>query len=252
MKTLAKICLDATLLAQRAEGEALPDGYAFQRAVAQLLRMPGMRCVQAAGLTRLWGFESASGAPHELDAAARMTPEAYVIEAKAGGSVSKADLAVFELKLTDFYFGRWRELTNQRWHPILICAAPPGDSLRRLAAHRGVVLCDPERLALPVIYHHATHPTSTGALPDQLVSELKRLVPRALETLQDRYRGDPSEGVLRLRPDGYTADELDDLLFIQDELTDEVLARYDRLAPGRLERRGAELARALVRARQAA
>jgi len=77
-------------------------------------------------------------------------------------------------------------------------------------------------------------------------------VPRALETLQDRYRGDLREGALRLRPNPYTADELEDLLFIQDELTDEVLARYDRLAPGHLERRGAELARALVRARRAA
>jgi hypothetical protein len=252
MKIFAKICLDATLLAQRAEGQALPDGYAFQRVVVQLLRLSGMRCVQASGLTTLWGYRSASGAPHELDAAARLTSDAYVIEAKAGGSVSKADLAVFELKLSDFYFGRWRQLTNQRWRPILICAAPPGDSLRRLAAHRGVILCDPERLALPVLYHHATHPASTDALPDQLVSELKRLVPRALETLQDRYRGDPSEGVLRLRPDSYTAVELEDLLFIQDELTDEVLARYDRLAPGRLERRSAELAHALIRTRRAA
>lgn len=252
MRTLAKICLDATLLAQRAEGESLPDGYAFQRTVAQVLRVPGMRRVQAAGLTTLWGFESASGARHELDAAARLAPDAYIIEAKAGGSVSKADLAVFEMKLTDVYFGRWRELLNQRWHPILVCAAEPGESLRLLAAHRSITLCDPERLALPVLYHHATHPTSAGALPEQLVSELKRLVPRALQSLQERYRGDPAEGVLRLRPDPYTADEVEDLLFIQDELTDEVLARYDRLAPGHLERRGAELARALLRARRAA
>ena len=203
MKTLAQICLDATLLAQRADGEGLPDGHAFQRTIAQSLRRPGMRCVQASGLTRLWGFESASGAPHELDAAARMQADSYVIEAKAGVSVSKADLAVFELKLTEFYFARWRELVEQRWHPILICAAPAGKSLRRLAAHRGVVLCDPERLALPVLYHHATHPTA-AALPGPLVSELKRLVPRAIETIQDRYRGDLDEGVLRLRPDPYS------------------------------------------------
>lgn len=251
MKTLASICLDATLLAQRVDGEALPDGHAFQRAVVGLLRRPGMRCVQASGLTRLWGLESASGAPHELDAAGQMLPSAYVIEAKAGRSVSKADLAVFEVKLTDFYFKRWRDLLDQRWHPILICAATPGDSLRRVAAHRGVVLCDPQRLALPVLYHHATHPSSAAALPEVLVSELRRLAPRALETLQERYRGDPAEGVLRLSPDTYSADELDDLLFLQDELTDEVLDRYDRLAPGRLERRGAELAHALVRARRA-
>ena len=113
-------------------------------------------------------------------------------------------------------------------------------------------LCDPERLALPVLYHHTTHPASADSLPDQLVSELKRLAPRALETLQERYRGDLDEGVLRLDPDPYTADELDDLLYPQDELTDEVLARYDRLHPGRLERRGVDLAQALIRARRAA
>src|SRR5204863_4947334 len=109
---------------------------------------------------------------------------------------------------------------QQRWHPLLICAAPVGSSLRRLAAHRGVVLCDPERLALPVLYHHATHPAPAQALPEPLVSELVRLAPRALATLQERYRGDLREGVLRLDPDPYSRDELDDLLFIQDELTD--------------------------------
>ena len=84
-----------------------------------------------------------------------------------------------------------------------------------MAAHRGVVLCDPQRLALPVLYHHATHPSSAAALPEVLVSELRRLAPRALETLQERYRGDPAEGVLRLSPDTYSADELDDLLFLK-------------------------------------
>jgi hypothetical protein len=120
-----------------------------------------------------------------------------------------------------------------------------------MAAHRGVILCDPQRLALPVLYHHATHPSSAGALPPTLISELRRLAPRALQTLQERYRGDPAEGVLRLNPDPYSADELSDLLYLQDELTDEVLARYDRLAPGRLERRGVKLAQALARARRA-
>jgi hypothetical protein len=44
-------------------------------------------------------------------------------------------------------------------------------------------------------------------------------------------------------------EQLDDLLYLQEELTHEVLARYDRLAPGRLERRAAQLA---VAARSAA
>jgi hypothetical protein len=85
-----------------------------------------------------------------------------------------------------------------------------------------------------------------------MVSELERLVGRAVEPLQHRYRGDVVARVLRLEPNPYTHGELDDLLFIQDELTDEILDRYDRLAPGRLERRGAELARVLERLRRAA
>jgi hypothetical protein len=43
----------------------------------------------------------------------------------------------------------------------------------------------------------------------------------------------------------YTSDEIDDLLFLQDEFTDNVLDRYDRLAPGRLEARAARLQRRL-------
>jgi hypothetical protein len=39
------------------------------------------------------------------------------------------------------------------------------------------------------------------------------------------------------------SEEIDDLLFLQDELTDNVLDRYDRLASGRLEARAARLKR---------
>src|SRR4051794_39359205 len=99
MRALASICLDATLIAQRTTDAALPDGHAFQRAVGGLLRRPGMRAVQQAGLTTLFGLPSASGAAHELDAAGRADAACYLIECKACWSVTKADLAVFELKL---------------------------------------------------------------------------------------------------------------------------------------------------------
>ena len=239
MRTLASICLDCTLLAQRASDAPLPDGYAFQRAVADVLRRPGLRTVQQAGLTTLWGLRSASGAPHELDAAGSADARGYLIEAKAGRTVSKADLAVFELKVTDFYFARAHVVVAHAWWPILVCAAPVPDSLRRLAAHRAVILCDPDRLALPVLYHHAIHPASARSLPQPLVSELRALAPPALASLQHRYHYDASIGGMVLRPSPYTHEQLDDLLYLQDELTDEVLARYDRLAPGRLERRAA-------------
>lgn len=72
---------------------------------------------------------------------------------------------------------------------------------------------------------------------------MSRLAPRAAASLQERYIPFPQHDSLTLRPCPYTRDEIDDLLYLQDELTDGVLDRYDRLAPGRLEARAAFLQR---------
>jgi hypothetical protein len=206
--------------------------------------------VQRAGLHTLWGLRAASGVAHELDAAARATARAYLVEAKATTQVGKGELAVFELKVTDYYFSRWERVAAHDWYPILTAAGTVSDATRRLAAHRAITLCDPDRLPLPVLYHHATHPATHDELPEVLCAELARLAPRALASLQRRYVPSPEQSALLLRPCPYTPEELDDLLFVQDELTDNVLDRYDRLAPGRLEARAAHLQRELHRARR--
>lgn len=201
--------------------------------------------MQRAGLHTLWGVPAASGAAHELDAAARAAGSAYLVEAKATSEVGKTDIAVFELKLTDYYFSRWERAGNHAWFPLLAAANAVSKSARRLAIHRSVILCDSARLPLPVLYHHATHPATLGKLPEDLRREITRLAPRAIAPLQRRYLARPDLGGLLLRPTPYTSDEIDDLLFLQDELTDNVLDRYDRLAPGRLERRASLLQRSL-------
>jgi hypothetical protein len=200
-----------------------------------------MRSIQQAGLHLLWGERAASGARHEIDAACRRDAAAYLIEAKAKAGLTKADLAVFELKVSDYYFSRWRSISSHAWWPILSTSGRADDGCRRLAAHRSIILCDPERLPLPVLYHHAAHPAARTHLPETLCRELVRLAPRALQTLQERYVPDTASGCLRLEPCPYTTSDLDELLFLQTELTDEVLTRYDRHAPGRLEGRGHRL-----------
>jgi hypothetical protein len=102
---------------------------------------------------------------------------------------------------------------------------------------------------LPVLYHHATHRSSAGRLPELHCAELRRLAPRALQTLQQRYVPDIEQGCLRLDPCPYTPTEIDDLLFLQDELTPEVIDRYDRLRPGHLDHRALWLRRHLERGR---
>ena len=158
MRALAEISLDLWLLAQRAPEAALPDGHTFQRAVGDLLRRPGLRSVQHAGLHTLWGLRSASGAAHELDAAARGGRTAYLVEAKATHYIGKSDLAVFEQKVTDYYFGRWQTVADHRWWSILASAGDVSDAARRVACHRSIVLVDRQRLPLPVLVHHATAP----------------------------------------------------------------------------------------------
>jgi hypothetical protein len=245
MPLLAEIALDMWLLSQRPEGKACPDGYRFQAAVADALSRPGTRYVQRAGLHTLWGIPAASGAAHELDAAAQAPGSAYLVEAKATNEVSKTDIAVFELKLTDYYFGRWERAGNHAWFPLLAAAGAVSESARRLAIHRSIILCDYARLPLPVLYHHASHPTTLGKLPEDMRREMMRLAPRAIAPLQQRYLARQDLGGLLLRPMPYTSDEIDDLVFLQDEFTDNVLDRYDRLAPGRLEARAARLQRRL-------
>lgn len=245
MRDLASLCLDLWLLGEDGALHPLPGGGAYQNAVARALRRPGMRSIQKAGLHTLWSFRAASGVEHELDAAARHGSAAFLIEAKATTNLTKADLAVFELKITDHYFARWRTVASQAWWPILSSAGPADDASRRLAAHRSITLCEPGPLPLPVLYHHATHPAARGRLPNTLCRELARLAPRALQTMQERYQPDLHAARLYLEPRPYTANELDDLLFCQAELTGEVLARYERLDPDRLAARALRLRRYL-------
>ncbi|MGH3116156.1 MAG: hypothetical protein ACRDQ2_03425 [Gaiellales bacterium] len=244
MRTFASICLDLWLLSQQPAGEPVPSGHAYQRSVATALARDGLRCIQQAGLHTLWAVRAASGVSHELDAATRGRGSAFLVEAKTG-EVAKGDLASFEQKVTDFYFARWRAVAAHAWSPIVATVVPAGEPARRLAFHRAITLCDPVRLPLPVLYHHATHPCSVPRLPSVLCRELARLAPRALQTLQQRYVPEPERGCLRLEPCPYTCTEIDDLLYLQDELSYEVIDRYDRLRPGQLDQRAAWLRRHL-------
>lgn len=236
MRTLASICLDLWLLSQCPEDEHGPSGHDYQRAVAAAIARDGLRRVQHAGLHTLWAGRSASGTRHELDAATRGRSRGFLLEAKAC-EVSKGDLAGFEQKVTDFYFARWRSLAMHQWWPIITTTVAAGEPVRRLAYHRALTVCDPKRLPLPVLYHHATHPASASQLPQPLCSELVRLAPNALQSLQERYAPDSEHGCLRLEPCPYTQVEIDDLLYVQDELSFEVIDRYDRLRPGALDMR---------------
>ncbi|HXY98555.1 MAG TPA: hypothetical protein VEI03_01055 [Stellaceae bacterium] len=106
--------------------------------------------------------------------------------------------------------------------------------------HRAITLCDPARLLLPVLHHHASHPATRDELPEDLCAKMVRLALRASASLQKRYVLCAKYHGLIPRPFPYAIIEIDDLLYVQDELADNVLDRYGRLVPGRLEARAAQ------------
>lgn len=233
---LAEIALDAFLAARYCVGGGLPDGRAWERAAGTLLQRPGLTRHQYAGLTTLFGNPSRSGCAHELDAVGSGWQGCVLFECKAlSAGVTKADVATFHLKTFDFYCGQLDTAADDRWWRLLISASPASDTIRALCLRTGVILCDPQRFPLPVLLRAAAHPAGDDALPIVKLRELLRLGEMSCQPLQEQWR--IVGGELRYRPIDWSRVDVADLLWLQDELSDDLFDAYDRFVPGRLERR---------------
>jgi hypothetical protein len=247
---LAEITLDAFLAARYCVGERLPEGRAWERAVGTLLHRPGLSRRQRAGLTTLFGSAASSGCPHELDGAATGWAGCLLLECKALNSgISKSEVATFHVKTFDYYCGQLDTAADDQWWRILVSASPAPDSVRSLCFRMGIVLCDPVRFPLPVLVRTASHAAGDDALPVVKLREILRLGEGPCQPMQAQWRIVDSE--VHFRPSSWSRQDLSDLLWLQDELSDDLFDAYDRFAPGRLERRIARI-EAAVSARERA
>jgi len=247
---LAEISLDAFLAARYCVGDGLPEGRAWERAMGTLLHRPGLSRSQYAGLTTLFGAPPLSGCAHELDGAASGWRGCLLIECKAlSGGVDKSDVATFDLKTFDYYCGQLDTAAHDHWWRILVSASPAHDAVRALCFRIGVVLCEPSRFPLPVLIRVAANPAADDVLAEVKLRELLRLGEAPCQSMQARWRIVRDE--IRFRPSRWTKQDLEDLLWLQDELSDDLFDVYDTWAPGRLERRVAELQQQ-IRARERA
>lgn len=239
---LTSLTLDAWLLATYGPSAGtLPDGRAWERAVTDSLRHPGIRRRQHAGLTHLFGQGSSSGCRHELDGAADGWAGRVVMEAKArADGLSKADVASFHLKSYDYYVGALPNASSDRWWQLLVSAGPVKPGLRRLCATHAIIVVEPGILPLPVLTWTAGRPEADRCLRDSLLQELLRIGGKAMASMQQRWAPD-STGGLRYDTTWWTPDALDDLAWLQQELSEDVLALYEKRAPGTLRRRAADL-----------
>lgn len=233
---LARITMDASLLARHAAVSGpLPDGRAWERAVGQLLCRPGLESRQYAGLTTLFGARSASGCGHELDGSARGWRGWVIVEAKSKAEgINKADIAVFGMKTFDYYCAQLPLAASEPWWRIIISAGPVSDNHRRLCLQEGIILCDPIHLPIPMLLSIASKPAADQYIDEVKLAELVRLGEQACEPLCERWKlGD--NGLLNFRAHRWRGTEMDDLLWLQEELTGDVLSLYDTYRPGRLE-----------------
>ena len=167
------------------------------------------------------------------------------IESKARITLDKSDVAVFHVKCFDLYreaASEYPEQTdNARWWPLLVSSEPTGEAVRQMCCDLGIVVCDPQRLPLPALLFAASRPNADDYLSEVHLGELVRLAEAACAPMQQRWRLDIDKREVSLSLDNIDSTEIADLLFLQDELTEDLLDAFDVHAPGFLEQRASHL-----------
>jgi hypothetical protein len=203
----------------------------------------------------LFGRGSASGAQHELDGVGQGHAIAAWIEAKACTTLEKAHAAVFHVKCFDLYRAAAAEFPEAtaaaNWWPMLVSSEPASDAARRVCCDLGIVLCDPVRIPLPALLHAAAKPNADDYLPEAPLGELVALAEPLCRPMQRRWRIDASTRTLTLDLKHASPESIGDVLYLQDELTEDLLDALDCHAPGHLERRARALGDRLPATRHA-
>jgi hypothetical protein len=241
---LAEFTLDVWLAARftpRPDGFA-PDGRTWERTIGNLLYRPGFTRRQGPGNHTLFGKLSASGVEHEIDGAADGWRGSVVVECKAtDGGITKGDVALFHVKVMDFYQKRITTACKEKWWRVLCGTAATSSAARATAVNLGLLICDPGRLPLPVLVRAAGRPSADMYLPESLLQEIVWLGERALRPQQERWPYHVQVGEIGFRPDLWKGSEIKDLIWLEDELSGHILDLYERHRPGSLERLAANL-----------
>ncbi len=233
---LPRVAFNAWLLASHGvEGNGIPEGRSWERAVLDQLSVPGLGERQQPGLTTLFGSGSYSGCGHELDASARGWAGRIVTECKAvAAGVSKNDVAIFDVKTFDHYAAEAPQVTGEHWWRLMVSASAVGEGVRRLCAAKSIIVVEPGRVPWPVLCWLAGRPSADAHLAEPLLREALRLGSRACASMQARWAYDGTGG-LRYDLTWWRPDDLDDLDYVQDELGHDWLDLLDIEVPGWLE-----------------
>jgi hypothetical protein len=157
-------------------------------------------------------------------------------EAKAHAApISKTALCCFDRKTFDFYVARRRAEHSGPHYRVFVSTEKCSALLCQYGFLYGIVVIDPTRIPLPLLIRMAGRPSADAVFSDVVLSELVRLGEPACASLEGRYVPD---GPRHLRFDLRSLDgrQLEDLLWLQESVTSDLLELVDAEAPGYFER----------------
>ena len=103
-------------------------------------------------------------------------------------------------------------------------------------------------MPLPVLVRAAGRPIADLYLRETLLQEVVRLGEPALLPMQERWAYERRDNEIRFKPRLWRSGEIRDLLWVQDEMSLDLLDLYDLYRPGLLEQRASLLQGPLVKA----
>ena len=214
-------------------GTPAQGGHVWQNWAYQTLMSSGARVTQGPGTLSLFGYQSASGVNHEIDAAG-IGDVALVIEAKDHQyGISKEHIDSFHGRTLDYFEGAVQHGFAWDIYRMMWSAKAIDHQLQRYAARLGIMLIEQGRVPIPVLLAAADSWNATEWLNDQYLGELVSLGERACRPLSakkvDYYL--VHEHPLNL----WVERDLEDLKYLHDTASQQWLDWMDRRDPFHFE-----------------
>jgi hypothetical protein len=217
-------------------------GRAWERWAASTLGASGAWVLQGPGRLTLFGTRSASGLGHEIDGCGAQGSSTLILEAKAYGDrgPSKEDLMFFDRKTFDLYVARRRVGEQGPHYRVMASTQGIDPALRKYGFLYGIIAVEPDVLPLPMLLQMAGRPAARRFFQGGLLADFLRLGTAACGPLESRFVPDGPNHLrfdISMLPD----QDLEDLLWLQQELSADVLELVDQERPGHFEGRADQL-----------
>jgi hypothetical protein len=159
-------------------------GRNFERVFYSLCSSLSIHLAEEAGARTLAETRAASGICHEVDGATRAVDCVTIWEMKyLSGKVPKNEFIIFNGKALDFFQGSKPLFARVPLHRLFLTGSNVRDDCRYYAALWGIMIIEPDRLPLPMLYE-AVGRGASGALSDADCRAVRERVPWACRSLQ--------------------------------------------------------------------